>query len=241
MDTITLVENRIDDGRKLVELLALKGIDVSAAAWILTGESWVWYLYIVTEEVDRKGLTAAYRDIYGVHRSMSGVCISASEIKLVGKSSPIAGDILEMRDESPAASPVYCRGSSLGGLAVDEAYIYPPHAPLRLLYTVTYTRHDEANRWKAHAERGRLFRGTQASGTVSYSAARWGSEPAGTERLASVSVLLEVGPRFDDRRSLDDPNVRQVMTQQALLVGDEMFRSHHPDAVIEHVNDDEEP
>jgi hypothetical protein len=240
VDTVTLVENRIDDGRKLVEMLALKGVDVSGAAWVLTGDAGVWYFYIVTEVVDKKGLTAAYRDVYDVHRSMSGVCISATEIKLVGKSSPIGRDILEIRGESAATSPIHYRGSLLGNLAVEEAYVYPAYAPLRLSYMVTYTRHGEANRWEAHAEQGRLFRGIDASGAVSHSTFRWGDQQAGTERLATVSVLLDVGPQFDDRKSLNDPNVRQVMKRQAMIVGDEMFRAYHPDAVIEHVNDDEE-
>jgi hypothetical protein len=240
VDTITLVENRIDDGRKLFELLSLKGVDVSAAAWVMTGDAGIWYLYIVTDEVDKKGLTAAYRDVYDVHRTMSGVCISATEIKLVGNSSPIARDILAIRGDATATTSIHHPGSLLGGLAVEEVYIYPPYAPLRLSFTVTYTRHDETNHWEAHAKRGRLFRGIQASGAASYSTARWGGEPGGTERFAMVSVLIDVGPQFDDRKSLNDPNVRQLMMQQAMILGDEMFRSHHPDAVIEHVNDDEE-
>jgi hypothetical protein len=38
---------------------------------------------------------------------------------------------------------------------------------------------------------------------------------------------------------LDDPNVRTVMGQQAEAVADEMFRSYHPDAAIEHVDNEE--
>ena len=55
---------------------------------------------------------------------------------------------------------------------------------------------------------------------------------------ASVTVLLEIGPRFDDQAVLSDPNVISVMTTQAQDEADEMFRSYHPDAVIEHVNND---
>jgi hypothetical protein len=168
VDTDTLVENRIDDGRKLIELLALKGIDFTAAAWVMTGEQCVWYLYIITEEIDKKGPTAAYREVYGVHRTMAGVSISASEIKLIGRSNPIARDILTLRGGSMAGMPVRLRGCLLGGMVVEEVYIYPPYAPLRLSFRIMYTRQGDANHWQARAEQGDLFRGTQASGAVSY-------------------------------------------------------------------------
>jgi hypothetical protein len=70
---------------------------------------------------------------------------------------------------------------------------------------------------------------------VSYSTVRWD----GTESFATVSVLLEVGPQFDDRRSLDDPNVRRLMRRQAAITADEMFKSYHRDAEIEHYEDEE--
>lgn len=74
---------------------------------------------------------------------------------------------------------------------------------------------------------------------MSYSTARSEGEQEGTERFATVAVLLDVGPRFDDRRSLNDPNVRRVMRQQAAIVADGMFKSYHPDAEVEHDEDEE--
>ena len=73
---------------------------------------------------------------------------------------------------------------------------------------------------------------------MGYLTAHWRGDHERNERFATVPVLLDVGPQFDDRRSLDDPNVRRVMRPQAATVADEMFGSHHPDAEIEH--DEEE-
>jgi len=55
VDIITLVERRIDDGRRLIELLTQKGIDVTAAAWVLTSEDGNWFLYIASKDVDKSG------------------------------------------------------------------------------------------------------------------------------------------------------------------------------------------
>ena len=72
MDSDALVEEQIEDGRKLIGLLKLKGIDVTAAAWVKSGERDTWSLYIATEEVDKNGSLAAYHKILGVLRSMPG-------------------------------------------------------------------------------------------------------------------------------------------------------------------------
>jgi hypothetical protein len=53
-----------------------------------------------------------------------------------------------------------------------------------------------------------------------------------------VLVLLEIGPQFDDERLLKNPGVLRAMKWQAAIIADEMFKSHHPDAVIEHVDDE---
>jgi len=69
VDTITLVERRIDDGRRLIGLLSQKDIDVTAAAWVPTSENGNWFLYIATEEVDKSGQATAYAKVYNVLRN----------------------------------------------------------------------------------------------------------------------------------------------------------------------------
>ena len=240
MDSATLVEKqKIDDGRKLIGLLALKEIDVTAAAWVKTYEEGNWFLYIATETVDKKGLATAYREVYGVLRAMPEAWISASEVKLVGKSNPITKDILTIRGERTANVPTRYHGSFLGGIGVEDVYIYPPYDPLRLWFSVSYTRQGDTNNWQARTKQGDLFRDTKATGAVAYSTARWEGEPEGAEKQATVAVLLEVGPQFDDPKILEDPNVQRVTRREAATIADEMFKHHHPGAVIEHVDDEE--
>ena len=52
MDTELLVENRIDDGQRLLIELVRDGFDVSAAAWLKTSEEGLWFLYIGSKSVD---------------------------------------------------------------------------------------------------------------------------------------------------------------------------------------------
>jgi hypothetical protein len=76
----------------------------------------------------------------------------------------------------------------------------------------------------------------RSKGAVGYSTARYEGETAEDERHATVAVLLEIGPQFDDERILSDPNVRRVMAAQARAEADELFKFHHQNAIIEHID-----
>ncbi|MGA2705195.1 MAG: hypothetical protein ABSH35_29405 [Isosphaeraceae bacterium] len=125
MDTYTLVENRIDDGRKLIYLLTQTGFPLTAVCWVKTSEEGDWYLYIASNAVDQKGLASAYREVYGVLTTISGTSISVSDVKLVGINNPITKDILEIRERYPGRLPTVSRRRQLGSVAVDEVYVYP--------------------------------------------------------------------------------------------------------------------
>jgi hypothetical protein len=237
--TGTLVERRIDDGRKLIELLTQKDIDVVAAAWVLTSEDGNWFLYVATEEVDKSGQATAYAKVYNVLRSMADTCISTSDVKLVGKKNSITNDILSFQRQLTDIPFAQYRDRLLGNIGVEEVYVYPQYESLRQSFIVSYVRTDRTNRWQARTNAGELFRRTRAKGAVGYSTARREGETVEDERHATVAVLLEIGPQFDDKRILSDPNVRRVMTAQARVEADQMFKSYHPDATIEHFDDSE--
>ena len=73
-----------------------------------------------------------------------------------------------------------------------------------------------------------------AKGAVAYSTALWEGEKEGDEDHATVSVLLEVDPNFDEENTFIHPDVWNLLKSQARQMADEMFKSRHPDAVIEH-------
>ena len=52
MDTITLVENQIDDGQRLLDRLGEESFAIRAAGWVKPVDEDRWSLYIVTSEID---------------------------------------------------------------------------------------------------------------------------------------------------------------------------------------------
>jgi hypothetical protein len=124
----TLVEIQLQQGQILLERLAHEGIAVTAAAWVKESDSGDWYLYLATPLVSADGgTTPAYRRVNTVIRKMEeeGFRMDPFDKKVIGPHDPIATDLVAYRRARPGGPPTPFRGSRLGGLYVDEAYIYP--------------------------------------------------------------------------------------------------------------------
>jgi len=127
MDTVTLVESQIDDGRRLVERIVADGASVTAAFWVKAAEEGQWFLYIATEAVDRDGPAKAYRTVYEALKKLRDPWVSISDVKVIGPENPIAKSVLGILARRPGRLPMRLSGNSLGNLSVEETYIYPPH------------------------------------------------------------------------------------------------------------------
>jgi hypothetical protein len=125
MDQALLVEQQIDDGQEFIDLLLGDGFEVSAAAWVKASEEDRWVLYLVSKEVDERGLSAAYRAIHPVFSKLHASWVSLADLKLVGPTNPVAADIMEINRKYPGRSPTRTRRPWLGKMSIDEAYVYP--------------------------------------------------------------------------------------------------------------------
>jgi hypothetical protein len=127
----TLVEMQIKDGQRLIDRLAREGVAVTAACWVKESESGQWFLYLATPLVGEDGAKrAAYRRV-GPHileMQKEGFSIDPLEVKVIGPRDPIAKDVVAHRGGRQARTPTRFRGSRLGELAVEDAYVYPPTA-----------------------------------------------------------------------------------------------------------------
>lgn len=126
MDTITLVENQIEDGQKLLDRLSESDFSVRAACWVKPIDEDRWSLYIATPVVDEKGAAQAYREVYRVLRSIENVWITDSDIKLIGETHPITNGLLDILKRSNGKISTRSRRPLLGEFPIEEAYVYPP-------------------------------------------------------------------------------------------------------------------
>ena len=162
MDTITLVDELIDDGRKLIDRLIKEKIPVLMACWVKPVEDDRWSLYIATPLVNEKGAGPAYREVYRVLRSLGNMWVTDSDISLVGRDDPITKDVLDIKRRFPGRMPTRSRRPQLGNLAVEETYVYPETQSegksARRAFTVEYFRKNNTNEWKSRTTREDVVR-----------------------------------------------------------------------------------
>lgn len=131
MAQTALVEMQIKEGERLIGRLTREGVAVTAAAWVKESESGDWYLYLATPLVGEEGgKKPAYHRVNTIIREMQdeGLGMDPFEKKVIGPHDPIAKDMAANRSSRPTGPTTPFRGSRLGDLAVEEAYIYPPTA-----------------------------------------------------------------------------------------------------------------
>jgi hypothetical protein len=124
MDQATLVEHQIDDVPRLIDELKRDKFDVKAAFWLYTSEADQWFLYLVSDVVDQAGITEAYKIVYRSMRQLTGLWINPFEVKLVGPDDPIAKAVIEMQANMHGPLPTRVRGSRVGEIYIENAYIY---------------------------------------------------------------------------------------------------------------------
>lgn len=128
MDQNPLVNEQRDAGERVAEACLAAGVDVTAAFWAKPSEDGHWCFYLASRSVDERGIAAAYRAVLEAIRGMEPTAEmdTLADLKLIGVLNPIARDVLEIQRRFPAPLATHYRGSRLGNLAIEEAYLYRP-------------------------------------------------------------------------------------------------------------------
>lgn len=126
MVTDSLVESKIADGRRLVEQLMVDGFPINAAFWVKTAEEGMCFFYVVSAAYDAQGPAYAYAAIYGSLHKLTDPWVAMSEIKLIGPQNPIALSVGGLMARHPGAASLRYGSKTLGSMAVEEVYVYPP-------------------------------------------------------------------------------------------------------------------
>lgn len=227
-----LVDDQIDGGQMAIDQLLMDGIDVTVAFWAKPHER-SWRMYIASPAFDDRKPGENYLAIRDSLSRVANPEVRFWPINLINDQNPMACDALKIAGRPGKEEGIRYRGTRLGDLPIEEAYIYPrPQIPVRQAFIVTYKREDSSNRWSATTERKEISRNLRPKGALAYSKAQGLGEQA--DRFAHVYVLVEVDPLLDERTIATNPVILQTLADQARSLADEMFKSKNPDAMIEH-------
>ena len=125
MGQAALVDSQLKDGARILDALRAAQFDVTAAAWIKTRDEGQWYLYIASQEVNRHGLTGAYRAMLPIVDQIQSTWFDQFDIKLIEADSPLSKAVLEAVERYAARIPKRFGAPYLGSLSIDDAVLYP--------------------------------------------------------------------------------------------------------------------
>jgi hypothetical protein len=126
VDQSALVADQVADGRRFVERFAADGNSVHAAFWVKTAEEGNWFLYVVTDLVDKSGPAATYRAVHTALNQLHEPSVPSSEIKVIGPQNPVATDVQAIMVHHPNRLAARLGRRVLGSMEIEQAYIYPP-------------------------------------------------------------------------------------------------------------------
>jgi hypothetical protein len=124
MDTAILVNEQIDTGREFAEEFN-KYYVVDVFFWINPAESSEWKLYLASPEINDSNLDVAYTEVLRLVGSGMQMWLDAFQIKLLSSDDKLAMKAKEIRDRHRAPLATRYNGSSIAGIPIGSAYIYP--------------------------------------------------------------------------------------------------------------------
>jgi hypothetical protein len=128
MDKSPLVSEQINAEEGLIRELD-KRIPLQAAFWLRERESDQWYLYLASDQINDSNFDRAYGEVMRIVLPRQSLWLDPFQVKVVGLDAPVARAVVDVMRTYPGGMPTRYHGRQLGGLSVDEAYIYPLPLP----------------------------------------------------------------------------------------------------------------
>jgi len=121
----SLVDEQIDAGEEFARDFS-EYIPVDVAFWINPADSEEWLLHVASSGINDDNFDVAYGEVLRRVGNNKNQWLDAFQIKLLNSTNPLAAGVIEIRNRYPLKIPTQYNGSSIAGIAIDGAYIYPP-------------------------------------------------------------------------------------------------------------------
>jgi hypothetical protein len=129
MDQGPLVTEQIDAGARLASAFDQR-IPLQAAFWLKKGEDGQWFLYLASDHINDANVRDAYGELAGLLDSDANLWLDPFQVKVRGAEDPIVSAVLAIQRKYPAQFATRLRNLLLGGVSVDDVYIYAMPIPV---------------------------------------------------------------------------------------------------------------
>ena len=125
MDPKVLVDDQIEDARRIARILVEKGWDVTAICWGKSGEPAWWTLYVATPSVELLGLDGCYLELHYIFAANPEMRETLDSLRFIGATSPFARDLVLLRKPYLRGRLQRERSILVGSDYLEKVLIYP--------------------------------------------------------------------------------------------------------------------
>ena len=95
-----------------------------SAFWLKESDDGLWYLYLVSDQIDDSNFDAAYAEVLRLTRIRPTLWLDPFQVKVAGVDDPVAKAVLDVQSRYPSTVATRLRNRRLGDMSVDEVYMY---------------------------------------------------------------------------------------------------------------------
>jgi hypothetical protein len=129
MDQGPLVIEQIEAGAKLVDAFHRR-TPLQAAFWLKESEDGQWFLHLASDQISDSNFDLAYGEVLRLLGPGPDMWLDPFQVKVTGTDDSVAKAVLAIQQKYPDRLPTRLRNRSLGGVSVDEVYIYSIPVPV---------------------------------------------------------------------------------------------------------------
>ena len=124
MDQGPLVTERVDAGNRFLAEYQ-NCFPLKAAFWLKDCEDGEWNLFVASDQITDDNFDLAYGEVVRITGILQDPWFDLFQVKVIGVDEPLTKAVLEIQQRYPGRTPRRYHGKSMGGVTVDEVYIYP--------------------------------------------------------------------------------------------------------------------
>ncbi len=119
-----MVEPKIADGKRLLQRLDKRGVDIRAAFWLLDKESDEWRLVLASPQVGRLGPGAVYDLIIAAADEALRKSLLVFDVRVTDLKDPVARALMKTFKNDASARGIRITKNVLDNIYIKDAYIY---------------------------------------------------------------------------------------------------------------------